>query len=190
MTLNLSKVATDWQGPQGGNGGALAVGSPVAGPEAPTGGVQQTTVLEAATATPPMTTVEEARARLGRMKLNAIKEELRRAELRFLAAKRSLGDAQARDAAGRIADALGRANLAIDSIEKGVAVHPALEALLGVSRFDPTTRQADFGQLSGQSLVLVGKVLEGCGIDSIAYWGRTLTKLARTLLAVQLGHAA
>jgi hypothetical protein len=124
------------------------------------------------------------------MKLNAVKEELRRAELSFLAAKRCLGDAQARQAAGRIADALGRANLAIDSVEKGAAVHPALEALVGVSRFDPTTRQADFGRLGGQSVALVGKMLEACGIDSIAYWGRVLARLARTFMAVQLGHAA
>ena len=39
-------------------------------------------------------------------------------------------------------------------------------------------------------LLLVGKVLEGSGIDSIAYWGRTLTKLARMFMAVQLGNAA
>jgi hypothetical protein len=124
------------------------------------------------------------------MKLNAVKEELRRAELSFLAAKRCLGDVHAREAAGRIADALGRANLAVDSVEKGSAIHPALEALVGASRFDPTTRPEDFTRLASQSVILVGKVLEACGIDSIAYWGRTLAKLARTLTTVRSGQAA
>ena len=177
MALDLTKAATGWQEPSVRVAGSPAVGFPPAARKAPS-------------VSPPPSAADEARMRLGRMKLNAVKEELRRAELSFLAAKRCLGDAQAREAAGRIADALGRANLAIDSVEKGAAVHPAMEALLGVSRFDPTTRQADFGRLSGQSVVLVGKVLEGSGIDSIAYWGRTLAKLAHVFMAVQLGNAA
>ena len=177
MALDLTKAVAGWQDPSVRVAGVPAGGSPMA-------------ARQAAPVTPLPGPADEARMRLGRMKLNAVKEELRRAELSFLAAKRSLGDAQAREVAGRIADALGRANLAIDSVEKGAAVHPAIEALLGVARFDPTTRQADFGRLGGQSVVQVGKVLEGCGIDSIAYWGRTLGKLARTLMAVQLGNAA
>jgi hypothetical protein len=190
MTPDLTKAISDWQEPRGGSAAMPAGGPPSTGLQAGAREVRQTTTKGPEPVAPPPTAAEEARKRLGRLKLNAVKEELRRAELSFLAAKRCLGDAQAREAAGRIADALGRANLAIDNVEKGTAVHPALEALVGISRFDPTTRQADFGRLGGQSVVLVGKAMEACGVDSIAYWGRTLAKLAHLFIATQLGNAA
>ena len=132
----------------------------------------------------------EARSRLGRMKLNAVKDELRRAERSFVAAKRSLRDRSAQEAAGRIADALGRVNCAVNSVAKGAAVHPAVEALVGVSRFDPTNRPQDFTHLAGKSIALTGRVLAACGFDAIAYWGRTLCRLAQAFVRQQPGTAA
>jgi len=131
-----------------------------------------------------------ARSRVGRLKLNAVKQELRRAELGFVAAKRFLRDLSAREAAGRIANALGRANVAVDDVEKGAAVHPAVDALIGVTTFHPATRPADFVQLAGKSVALAATILAECGYDSISYWGRTLRRLARAFARLQFGSAA
>jgi hypothetical protein len=151
--------------------------------------LQQTTEEEGAVG-PTSQAAEEARNRLGRLKLNAVREELRRAELSFVAAKRSLDDVRAREVAGRIADALGRARVAVDNVEQGAAVHPAVEVLVGVSRFDPAVRAGDFVLLAGRSVMLAGRILAACPYDSIAYWGRTLTALAGVLLAVSRTRAA
>lgn len=131
----------------------------------------------------------DARSRLGRMKLNAVKGELRRAELAFVTARRSLGDAQAQEAAGRIADALGRVNRAVDSVEKGAAIHPAAEVLVGVSTFDPEARPADFAHLAGKSVALAGKVIGECEFNCLRYWGRKLSRLAGALTAMKTGPA-
>jgi len=120
---------------------------------------------------------EEARRRLERMKLNTVKEELRRAELAFLSAKRVLVDAEARDAAQRIAEALRRCNLSIDNVVKGAAVHFAIETLEGVSKFDPNIHLAEFIQIGGKSLMLASQAMASCGVASIEYWGRQLQSL-------------
>jgi len=127
----------------------------------------------------------DARGRLGRIKLNAVKGELRRAELAFVTARRSLGDAHAQEAAGRVAAALGRVNRAVDSVEKGAAIHPAAEVLVGVSTFDPEVRPTDFIQLAGRSVALAGKVLAQCEFACLRYWGRKLSRLAGTFAAVK-----
>ena len=131
----------------------------------------------------------DARRRLGRMKLNAVKGELRRAELAFVTARRFLGDAHAQEAAGRVADALGRVNRAVDSVEKGAAIHPAAEVLVGVSTFDPEVRPADFIQRAGRSVALAGKVIAESEFDCLRYWGRKLSKLAGTFTAVKADTA-
>ena len=131
----------------------------------------------------------ETRSRVGRRKLNDVRNELRHAELRFVAAKRSLADREACEAAGRIADALGRAIHAIDGVAKGAAVHPAVEALVGVFRFDPAARPRDFIHLAGKSVVLAGRVLARCSCDSIAYWGRMLSRLGEAFLRHEPGTA-
>ena len=123
----------------------------------------------------------EARARLERMKFNAAKEELRRAELAFLSAKRVLPEGAQRIAAERIAEALRRCNLSVDSVQRGVAAHPAMEALEGVSKFDPVADLADFVLIGGRSLALAARDLARCGAASIEYWGRQLEKLAKDL---------
>jgi len=127
---------------------------------------------------------DEARIRLERMKFNTVREELRRAELAFLSAKRVLGDNEARDAAQRIAEALRRCNLSIDTVEKGAAVHHAVETLEGVSKFDPNTRLAEFVRIGGRSLMLASKALASCGVASIEYWGRQLQHLAGKFAAL------
>lgn len=121
---------------------------------------------------------DDARSRLDRMKLNTVREELRRAELAFLSAKRVLGDDEARDAAERIAEALRRCSLSVDTVEKGAAVHHAVETLEGISKFDPNTRLAEFVQIGGRSLTLASRSLASCGVASIEYWGRQLQYLA------------
>ena len=120
----------------------------------------------------------EARSRIERMQFNAVKEELRRAELAFLSAKRLLPDGAGRDAAERIAEALRRCNLSVDGVEKGAAVHHAVETLEGVSKFDPAARLAEFIQIGGRSLALSARALASCGVTSIEYWGRQLQHLA------------
>ena len=134
--------------------------------------------------------VAEARSRLERMRFNAVKDELRRAELAFLSAKKLLPDGAARDAAERIAEALRRCNLSVDSVEKGAAVHHAVETLEGVSKFDPAARLAEFIQIGGRSLALSARALASCGVASIEYWGRQLQRLAGVfagLPATQVG---
>ena len=121
---------------------------------------------------------DEARRRLERMKLNTAKEELRRAELAFLSAKRVLVDTEARDTAQRIAEALRRCNLSVDDVDKGAAVHDAVETLEGVSKFEPNTHLAEFVQIGGRSLMLASRALASCGVASIEYWGRQLQSLA------------
>jgi len=120
----------------------------------------------------------EARSRRDRMQFNAVKEELRRAELAFLSAKKLLPDGAGRDAAERIAEALRRCNLSVDSVEKGAAVHHAVETLEGVSKFDPAARLAEFIQIGGRSLALSARALASCGVPSVEYWGRQLQHLA------------
>ncbi len=121
---------------------------------------------------------DDDRRRLERMKLNTVKEELRRAELAFLSAKRVMGDSEAREAAQRIADALRRCNLSVDNVAKGAAIHDAVETLEGVSKFDPNTRLAEFVQIGGRSMMLASRALASCGVASIEYWGRQLQNLA------------
>lgn len=121
---------------------------------------------------------DDDRRRLERMKLNTVKEELRRAELAFLSAKRVLVDVETRDAAQRIAEALRRCNLSVDNVEKGAAVHNAVEALEGVSKFDPNTHLAEFVHIGGRSMMLASRALATCGVASIEYWGRQLQSLA------------
>ena len=152
-------------------------------------GLRQATWAPRAGASPGLSTLE-ARGRFGRVKLNAVKAELRRAELAFLAASRSLPTLRARRAAGRIADALGRASRAIDGVAKGAAVHAAAGALEGVSRFDPADRPGDFVRLSGKSVALAGKAMARCGFDSVEYWGRTLGRLARVFAATRFSSPA
>ena len=120
----------------------------------------------------------EARSRRDRMQFNAVKEELRRAELAFLSAKRLLPDGAGRGAAERIAEALRRCNLSVDGVEKGAAVHHAVETLEGVSKFDPAARLAEFIQIGGRSLALSARALASCGVPSVEYWGRQLQHLA------------
>ena len=131
----------------------------------------------------------EARSRLQRMQLNAVKEELRRAELAFLSAKKLLPDEAGRGAAERIAEALRRCNLSVDSVEKGAAVHHAIEALEGVSKFDPAARLAEFIQIGGRSLALSARVLSSCGVASIEYWGRQLARLAGVFTGLPTSQA-
>jgi hypothetical protein len=153
--------------------------SSVAQAPAPAGGAVQSTGqpgggLPAEKSDP----MAEARSRLERMQFNAVKEELRRAELAFLSAKKLLPDEAGRGAAERIAEALRRCNLSVDSVEKGAAVHHAVETLEGVSKFDPGTRLAEFIQIGGRSLTLSARALASCGVASIEYWGRQLQRLA------------
>ena len=141
---------------------------------APAGGAAQSTAQLAE----PLDPAAEARSRLDRMRFNAVKEELRRAELAFLSAKKLLPDEMGRGAAERIAEALRRCNLSVDSVAKGAAVHHAVEALEGVSKFDPAARLAEFIQIGGRSLALSARALASCGVASIEYWGRQLQRLA------------
>ncbi len=116
-----------------------------------------------------------------RMKLNAVKAELRRAELAFLSAKRVLRDDTTRCAAERVAEALGRCNLSIDTVEKGAAASGAIEALEGVSKFDPNTNLVEFLRVGGRSLALAARALANCSVASVEYWGRQLQGLADQL---------
>ena len=133
--------------------------------------------------------VAEARSRIERMQFNAVKEELRRAELAFLSAKKLLPDGAGRDAAERIAEALRRCNLSVDGIEKGAAVHHAVETLEGVSKFDPGTRLAEFIQIGGRSLTLSARALASRGVASIEYWGRQLQRLAGVFAGLPASQA-
>jgi hypothetical protein len=121
---------------------------------------------------------EQPELRAARIQLNAVKDEFRRAELAFVTAKRVLGDPAAGEAAGRIADALSRASRAVDTIEKGVAVHPVLNALVDVARFDPAWEPVEFCETAGRSVADVGRKMERCEFATVAYWGRTLARLA------------
>lgn len=133
---------------------------------------------------------QEPRARLGRLKLNAVKDEFRRSELAFMAAKHALGEMGVAVLAGRIADALGRACRAIDTVEKGAAVYPALEALVGVSKIDPASRPAAFLDLAGKSIAIAGRMMASSGFADVAYWGRALSHLAGGLAACRPARVA
>ena len=128
-------------------------------------------------ATDPADHRAEARARQERMKFNAVKEELRRAELAFVSAKRVLPEGRQRLAAERIAEALRRCSLSVETVAKGAAVHPAMEALEGVSKFDPVADLPSFVRIGGRSLHLAAHQLARCDVASVAYWGRQLEKL-------------
>lgn len=119
-----------------------------------------------------------ARARLERLEFNAVKEELRRAELTFVSAKRVLPEGEQRTTAGRIVEALSRCNLSLDTVEAGVAAHPATEPLEGVSRFDPQVDLVSFVNSGGEALALAAHALAYCGVASVEYWGRQLERLA------------
>ncbi len=151
----------------------------------PAGGAVQSTGLPAEPPDP----AAEARSRVERMRFNAVKEELRRAELAFVSAKKLLPDEAGRYAAERIAEALRRCNLSVDSVEKGAAVHHAVETLEGVSKFDPGTRLAEFIQIGGRSLALSAGAIASCGVASIEYWGRQLQRLAGVFSGLPITQA-
>ena len=146
--------------------------------------MQQTT-QSAGTEPEPASSTDQADDGLARRKLNAVRDELRRAELAFLAAKQVFGDANAREAAGKIADALGRASRAIDSPEKGAAVHAVVQALAGASRFDPAWHPVEFAKTAAWSVGRAGRMMAGCGFPAVAYWGRTLIRMAGAFAAMK-----
>jgi hypothetical protein len=160
----------------------------VAQANTPAGGAAQSTAQPAEPAEP-LDPAAEARSRLQRMQFNAVKEELRRAELAFLSAKKLLPDEAGRGAAERIAEALRRCNLSVDSVEKGAAVHCAVETLEGVSKFDPASRLGEFIQIGGRSLALSARTLSSCGVASIEYWGRQLARLAGVFTGLPTSQA-
>jgi len=132
---------------------------------------------EPATDPDPDDDMAQARARLERMKFNAVKEELRRAELAFVSAKRVLPEGEQRITAGRIVEALSRCNLSVDTVEAGVAAAGAMEPLEGVSEFDPTGDLPSFVTVGGEALALAAHALAHCGVASVEYWGWQLKKL-------------
>jgi len=152
--------------------------------------MQQTDSQDGAARVAPTIAASEAQTGLDRRKLNAVRDELRRAELSFVAARRSLQDPIAREAAGRIADALGRTGCALDREAIGAAVHPAAEVLEGVSRFDPADHPGEFRRLAARSVALAGRILAASGFAAIAYWGRTLCRLAEAFAGGPLDSAA
>ena len=80
--------------------------------------------------------------------------------------------------------------LFLDRVPVFAAVHAAVEALVGVSRFDPAERLGDFVRLSGKSVAIVGRMLAECGFDTVAYWGRPLVRLAGDFTIPRAGTAA
>jgi hypothetical protein len=112
-----------------------------------------------------------------------VRRELQIAENVIAEAGSSFRNLQARELAGRIADAIRRVSTAIDDRSKAAAARPAVDALAVLPALDPVRRPAEFADAAGRAISGAGASLEGCGFPTVAYWGRTLGRLAGAFAA-------
>ena len=87
-----------------------------------------------------------------------------------------LPGSQAQEKAGRIADALGRARLALDTAEKAANAEPAAANLAGIGAYDPAKYPQAFVEHAGLSLTAAGRAMEASRVEAVAYWGRVLAR--------------
>lgn len=109
-------------------------------------------------------------------KLDSVRRELAWAQKCFYYAQSVLPDSKAKQKAGLIAEALGRARTAIDMPEKAEDIHPAVDELSGVGRYNPAKSPGSFVETAGRCISAVGQVMEASRFESVAYWGRVFAR--------------
>lgn len=119
----------------------------------------------------------------GEGEVGEVRRELQNAENALAEAGSSFRNLQARELAGRIADAIRRVSCAIDADDKAAAARPAAEALAVLPALDPVHRPGEFADAAGRAIAEAARSLEGCGFPTVAYWGRTLSRLAGAFAA-------
>jgi hypothetical protein len=103
----------------------------------------------------------------------------------LLYAQSVLPDSLAKENIGRIADALGRVRLALDSSEKALAAEPAAADLAGIGAYEPARYPHAFVERAGQCVSAAGKALEASRAETLAYWGRSLARMGGFLRSMQ-----
>jgi hypothetical protein len=119
------------------------------------------------------------------LQAQAVRGEFTWAQRCLLYAQSVLPDSMAKDNAGRIADALGRARLVLDTTEKALAAEGAAADLAGMGAYDPAKYPHAFVERAGQRLTAAGRALEASGIEAMGYWGRTLARMGGSFGAMK-----
>jgi len=109
-------------------------------------------------------------------KLDVLARELAWAQDCFRYAASALPDSHAKLKAKRIADALERTRMAIDTPEKAANVENAIDELVGVGHNDPANNPAAFVDSAGRSVAATGRIMQDSRFGSLAYWGRVLLR--------------
>jgi hypothetical protein len=113
------------------------------------------------------------------LRAQAVRGEFGWAQRCLLYAQSLLPDSMAKDNAGKIAEALERVRLALDTTDKALAAEGAAADLAGIGAYDPARYPHAFVERASQCLTAAGRSLEACGVETVAYWGRTLTRMGR-----------
>lgn len=107
----------------------------------------------------------------------AVRGEFAWARRCLLYARSVLPESLAKDNAGRIADALDRLRLALDTSEKALAAEGAAAQLAGIGAYDPAKYHHAFVERAAQCIAAAGRALEATGFEAMEYWGRTLARM-------------
>lgn len=108
-------------------------------------------------------------------KYDAVKNTLSRAETGFKTAETVLSNAEASAKAGEIADALGKANQVIDTVDKGVKLYGVVEAFSELDKVDPREDPQAFAQAAGEAVARAGEIMKMSKIPGVSMYGEFLS---------------
>ena len=111
------------------------------------------------------------------LRAQAVRGEFAWAQRCLLYAQSVLPDSMAKDNVGKIAEALERVRLALDTTDKALAAETAAADLAGIGGYDPAKYHHAFVERASLCLRAAGKALEASGCEAVAYWGRTLARM-------------
>jgi hypothetical protein len=111
------------------------------------------------------------------LRAQAVRGEFAWAQRCMRYAQSVLPESMAKDNAGKLADALERVRLALDTTDKALAAESASADLAGIGGYDPARYHHAFVERAGLCLRSAGRALEASGCEAVAYWGRTLARM-------------
>jgi uncharacterized Ntn-hydrolase superfamily protein len=108
-------------------------------------------------------------------KFDAVKDTFSETEKIFHVAQKVLPSKEARDKAKEIADALGKANKLIDSVDTGITLYRTVDAFLRLDKYDPKDNPEGFAKAAGEVLANVGKIMAMSKVPGISWIGGLLS---------------
>jgi hypothetical protein len=108
-------------------------------------------------------------------KYNAVKDTLSKAETGFKSAEMTLSNPEVSAKAGEVADTLGKANQAIDTVEKGVKLYGVVKAFSALDDVDPQEDPQAFAKAAGQAVASAGEIMKMSKIPGVSMYGEFLS---------------